>query len=309
MSDDSLNRPTQCGDEQTWHRFVAGQLPELQITSLRTHAETCSVCQAVVQRLRQSSSPPSNGFGKTAQETAKPVGDLSRTKLFQKEGHVPENAVQFEFDEAEFDESLLTKSERSDSIGKLGKYDILAVLGTGAFGVVLKAFDEQLRRSVAIKILNRQFASSATARRRFIREARAAAAVAHPCVVGIHAVEEQAGMPFLGGSAPMPSPSFFWTAPGLVPGEFCARHKLSLNTCNGCHAGETSTPFTHVGPRSQNFPASLSGFLLGITVNDPVDLATTHTFADLDRRVEDLNKLATCPCFFGISFVPLLMEH
>ena len=119
----------------------------------------------------------------------------------------------------------------------------------------------------------------------------------------------EAGMPFLGGSAPMPSPSFFWTAPGLVPGEFCARHKLSLNTCNGCHAGETSTPFTHVGPRSQNFPASLSGFLLGITVNDPVDLATTHTFADLDRRVEDLNKLATCPCFFGISFVPLLMEH
>ncbi len=100
-------------------------------------------------------------------------------------------------EEAAFDASLLNPSERADSMGRLEKYDVLAVLGQGTFGVVLKAFDEQLRRSVAIKILSREYSSSATARRRFIREARAAAAVSHPNVVAIHAVDEQPGVPFL----------------------------------------------------------------------------------------------------------------
>jgi serine/threonine protein kinase len=64
-------------------------------------------------------------------------------------------------------------------------------------GVVLKGFDESLERHVAIKVLSRQLATSATARRRFTRECRAVAAVNHPNVITIHAVEEQDGLPFL----------------------------------------------------------------------------------------------------------------
>src|SRR5438132_1739769 len=64
-------------------------------------------------------------------------------------------------------------------------------------GIVLKAFDPGLHRVVAIKVLAPQLATSGTARKRFTREAQAAAAVSHDHVVTIHAVEEANGIPYL----------------------------------------------------------------------------------------------------------------
>ena len=64
-------------------------------------------------------------------------------------------------------------------------------------GVVLKAFDPSLSRFVAIKVLAPQLAAVAAARKRFAREARAAAAVRHEHVVPIHAVDEFKGLPYL----------------------------------------------------------------------------------------------------------------
>src|SRR5262249_4983141 len=59
------------------------------------------------------------------------------------------------------------------------------------FGTVYRAFDEKLRRVVAIKVLAPELAASASARQRFLREARATAAVRDEHVVNVHAVEEQ----------------------------------------------------------------------------------------------------------------------
>ncbi|MDV6029902.1 MAG: protein kinase [Phycisphaera sp. RhM] len=84
----------------------------------------------------------------------------------------------------------LQPSSRADSIGRLGQYEILEVVGQGAFGTVLKAFDTKLQRVVAIKVLNPELAVMSPARKRFLREARAAAAIRHENVVSIYAVEE-----------------------------------------------------------------------------------------------------------------------
>lgn len=92
---------------------------------------------------------------------------------------------------------FLQPSTRPDSLGRLGHYEILNVVGRGGFGIVLRAFDEKLHRVVAIKVMAAELAASSTARKRFIREARAAAAVAHEHVVTIHAVEEQHQPPYL----------------------------------------------------------------------------------------------------------------
>ncbi len=70
------------------------------------------------------------------------------------------------------------------------------MIGRGGMGVVLKAFDRSLHRIVAIKVLAPPVAAGGTARQRFIREARAAAAVSHDHVVAIYAVDE-AALPYL----------------------------------------------------------------------------------------------------------------
>ncbi len=95
------------------------------------------------------------------------------------------------------DLTYLTPSSRPDSIGRLGHYEVLQVVGSGGFGVVLKALDEKLLRVVAIKVLAVVLAASATARKRFVREAQAAAAVNHDNVVDIYAVEETGPVPYL----------------------------------------------------------------------------------------------------------------
>lgn len=90
----------------------------------------------------------------------------------------------------------LPPSDNPAALGRLGEYDILAVLGSGGMGHVLKGHDRRLRRDVAIKVLAPDLAANAAARRRFAREVRAAAAVVHPNVVEVLAVEEAATPPY-----------------------------------------------------------------------------------------------------------------
>ncbi|QEL14708.1 serine/threonine-protein kinase [Limnoglobus roseus] len=87
--------------------------------------------------------------------------------------------------------SFLERSKKPGSIGRLSHYEILKVLGEGGYGMVLKAFDEKLTREVAIKVLSSEFGAGSTPRARFVREARAAAAIRHENVVAIYAVEEE----------------------------------------------------------------------------------------------------------------------
>jgi formylglycine-generating enzyme required for sulfatase activity/serine/threonine protein kinase len=92
---------------------------------------------------------------------------------------------------------FLAPPERPDEIGRLGPYRILAVLGQGGMGVVFRAHDPALDRLVALKAMLPSMAAVPTARERFLREARAAAALKHPHVVTIYQVSEDRGTPFL----------------------------------------------------------------------------------------------------------------
>jgi len=92
---------------------------------------------------------------------------------------------------------FLTPSADPRHLGWLGHYEIHEVIGKGGFGVVLKGFDERLHRVVAVKVLSPAFAANGSARKRFIREARAAAAVKNEHVVGIYDVQEEAQPPYL----------------------------------------------------------------------------------------------------------------
>lgn len=73
---------------------------------------------------------------------------------------------------------------------QLGRWTVLAELGRGGMGVVLRARDPALGRDVALKRLTR---STGVARERFLREARAAGRLRHPNIVAVHELAEQDG--------------------------------------------------------------------------------------------------------------------
>ncbi len=92
--------------------------------------------------------------------------------------------------DAEF-RKYLEPTGRPGWLGRLAHYEIEEILGHGAFGIVVRAFDEKLQRVVAIKLMKPELALTSPPRKRFLREARSAAAVTHENIVAIHAVEEE----------------------------------------------------------------------------------------------------------------------
>src|SRR5215510_1490356 len=79
----------------------------------------------------------------------------------------------------------------------LSHYRLEEQLGTGGMGVLYRATDLKLGRSVAIKFLARHLVADETAKNRFAREARAASALDHPNIGAIHHIEEQDGELFI----------------------------------------------------------------------------------------------------------------
>lgn len=83
-------------------------------------------------------------------------------------------------------------------IGKtIAHYRVTDLIGKGGMGEVYRAIDTKLGREVALKVLPAELALDPDRRRRFEKEARAIAALQHPNIVTIYAVDEFGGVPFL----------------------------------------------------------------------------------------------------------------
>jgi hypothetical protein len=158
-------------------QLADGSLAAPELTALEEHLHGCPQCQSALDGLAAA-----NPWLGAVQRYL--GADAARPETIAP----PHTGTALDF---------LAPSDWPDSLGRLGTYEVKGTLGRGGMAVVLKAIDPALNRTVAIKVLAVHLASSGAARQRFLREARAAAAVVHEHVVAVHAVDETAGLPYL----------------------------------------------------------------------------------------------------------------
>ncbi len=96
-----------------------------------------------------------------------------------------------------FARQVIDKSDNPAMLGRLGEFEILEPIGMGGMSLVLKGYDHELNRFVAIKVLAPHLALVGVARQRFAREAQAAASIVDPHVVPIHSVAADHDPPYL----------------------------------------------------------------------------------------------------------------
>lgn len=132
-------------------------------------------------------------------------------------------------------QQLLSAPTHPEMMGRLGRYEVERLVGAGGMGVVFKAFDSELNRPVAVKVLAPHLAGSGAARKRFAREARAAAAIVHEHVVAIHNVETEAASPFLVMQY-VPGESLQQRIDREGPLEICEILRIGIQTASGLSA-------------------------------------------------------------------------
>ena len=159
---------------------LGGTLTSHQEIEVHRHLEACDSCCLTMEQL-------AGGADFCHQAAAQLANDpLDETAPSREE-----------WSTVDFGVELLDPSEDPNALGSLGGYQILELIGRGGMGVVMKGFDPELKRYVAIKALAPNLSHSSLARKRFAREAQAAAAVVNPHVMAIHQVQSSGRLPFL----------------------------------------------------------------------------------------------------------------
>jgi eukaryotic-like serine/threonine-protein kinase len=154
-----------CPDENDLAAYARAELPPGDKRALDAHLEACAGCRSVVTELVRAE----------VAAAATPHGDAGG-------GDLPYAMTTPVSARGEADTSSLLGGAR------LGRYLILDLLGAGGMGEVYVAYDPELDRKVAIKLLHPALAETPAERARLAREAQAMARLSHPNVIHVYDV-------------------------------------------------------------------------------------------------------------------------
>lgn len=201
-------------DSQRIDDYLNERLSSSQQSEFESHLSKCESCQ---QQIQSRAAEPdlwknaaallgqSAALGKQAaleknadpDQSASIEADAERSKQESSQESSEESGGSSRSRQVQSVLESLSPTENPEMLGRIDDYEIIGVVGVGGMGAVLKGFDESLRRVVAIKIMSPHLAGSGSARTRFQREARAAAAITHDNVIDIYGVSESNGLPYL----------------------------------------------------------------------------------------------------------------
>ncbi len=188
---------TLCLNAEQIQQFLLGLAPRAEAEALARHLEECPACSdladslsardSLVEAVEQAKTPIPIGVEPVVVETmiarlqalAAPELDTSPGGWIRP------------------DQGRSRTSPETPDVERLGRYQILEVLGRGGMGKVYLAYDPLLRRHLALKVMNRSQAAVGDSAERFLREARLAAQMHHDNVVPIFDVGEDNGVPFI----------------------------------------------------------------------------------------------------------------
>jgi serine/threonine-protein kinase len=189
-------------DDKVLQRSLNDQLTQQQEEQLANHLSKCSNCRMKLEELAGDQNNWRRVSDALRDETSgEHVLSPTRATLFPNpQQSILDDDDFFEGTElkpGDFIVDFLKPSDSAESLGRLGSIEIRAFIGQGANGIVLKGYQEELDRLVAVKVMAPHLATAVTARKRFAREARAAAAIVHPNVMPILHVDSNGPLPFL----------------------------------------------------------------------------------------------------------------
>ncbi len=201
-----------CPETPAIKRFLLGKLSSAEARRLRQHLLQCPACCQKAQRLTSSQELHQTLRQEGRQLKLDPAVQQALRQALQREAgpdtgtshvmetHLPQqDAARNQALASEHPEelALLAPPQQPGEVGRLGHYRVLGVIGSGGMGVVFLAEDSHLERTVALKVMKPALARHPQAKERFLREARAMAAVEHECIVPIYQVGQQKGVPFI----------------------------------------------------------------------------------------------------------------
>ena len=174
-------------DRELLRQSLEDGLSDQQEEALTRHLSACPACQRELEGLAGDQAEWSRVVDVLRREAAARLSAAGSDGAGEPAGDSP----------VDFAVAFLEPSGMPGALGRLGDIDILEVIGHGGMGIVLKGFQQELHRPVAVKVLAPHLAASGAARQRFAREAQATAVIVHPNVMPVLTVNSSGKLPYL----------------------------------------------------------------------------------------------------------------
>lgn len=184
-----------CPTDDDLRAFHLGNLAVAGQDAVAAHLDGCPDCDGRIASVERSADPVLSAL-RHATPPVWAAADSGATVSFSRGDTSPDTGtIEARARSAEL--AFLAPPRGGGEIGWLGRYRVLRLLGSGGMGMVFLAEDATLQRPVALKTLRPETSADPDARERFLREARAAAAVKSPHVVTLYDVGLEGNVSYL----------------------------------------------------------------------------------------------------------------